>query len=177
MSEQIVMISHVLVTQLAFISCFTAGCAKVVIPTGNEFTGETGGCGSFMVYRFNDDKTLAVEVRVDEKVFAVQDAPIEVEIAAGSKTAFVEVLQFRRPAISYFCDDVGGDAPPIATWKAVSGRIAIERYEVVPAVTAGDARHKVTVVLRNVRLRHVKSGQEATLSEVRIDDVLVGWQA
>ncbi len=170
-------IARALAMLLVLASCFIAGCARIALPASKEFSGETGGCGDFFVYRFNDSKTLAVAVYVDEKAFAVTNTPAEIEITLGSKTALVEVVQFRRPAIDYFCDDVGGDSPPIATWKAISGKIVIERYQLVLAGTAGNATHKVTVILRNVRLRDVKSDRESTLSEVRFDEVLVGWKA
>jgi hypothetical protein len=157
---------------------FESGCApKVVIPTGAEFTGKIGGCGHFFVYRFNDVKTLAVTVSVNEKAFDLSGIPKSIDISQESKEASVDVLQFRRPAIDYFCDDVAGDAPPTATWKALSGDITVEGFTAIPAGTSGNATHKVSVVLRNVKLREAKSGRTSTLSEIRIGDVFVGWAA
>jgi hypothetical protein len=154
------------------------GCApKLAIPRATDFRGESGGCGDFFAYRFNDDKTLAMTVFVDEKAVTLTDGPVEIEIGHDNKRAAVGVLQFRRPAIHYFCDDVAGDPPPVAEWQAIAGTITVKRNSGKPPSGAGNATHSVSVVLTNVQIKNIKTEEIVVLGEVRIDEVWVGWRA
>lgn len=90
------------------------------------FSGEAGGCGSFLVYRFNDGRMLAITVRVDEDGLVLSSEPTRVEIAPSNKSLAVEILQFASPVNAYFCDDVGGDQEPMARWSG-RGRVDCHR--------------------------------------------------
>lgn len=164
---------------VAAIGLLAVGCSPAVIaPRAEMFSGETGGCGSFVVYRFNDARTLAITVHVDEDGLDLPSGePISVEIDPGNKSAVVEILQFANPAKEYFCDDVGGDPEPLARWTAIAGAITIVRRVAPPPSEFRNATHNVSVTLTNVRIRNRETGEEATLDEVRIEDVWVGWLA
>ena len=164
-------------TAVAIAVCMSAmGCSPdLVTPRPKMFTGEPGGCGSCFVYRFNDTRTLAVTVRIDETAIDLSAQPVDIEIDSQTKTVVVEVLQFLDPAVDYFCDDVAGDPRPMAEWKAVAGSITFERTVVAPPKNFPSATHKVSVTLRNVQLKNNETGGTATLDEVRIEDVWVGW--
>lgn len=154
------------------------GCSPdTITPQSSMFTGQSGGCGDFVVYRFNSDKTLAITARVNEKAMQLTEQPVSLDITSDPKNVAVEVLQFRAPAIDYFCDDVGGDPPPVAKWAAVSGTVVVESNLGVPPQDFSNATHKVSVVFKNVRLKNSKTGEIVELHELEITNVWVGWLA
>ncbi len=170
--------SFVAQTVIVMVCLLATGCSPAVVtPRAEMFSGEAGGCGSFLVYRFNDGRTLAVAVRVDENGLDLSSVPTRVEITPSKRSLAVEILQFASPANAYFCDDVGGDPEPMARWAAVAGSIAIVRRVAPPPSEFRSATHNVSATLTNLRIRNVETGREATLDEVRIDDVWVGWLA
>lgn len=159
----------------AFIGLICGCTPSAIVPNAAMFSGETGGCGNCHVYRFNGAKTLAVSVHIDESALNLERQPLTIEFDSNSKTVEVEVLQFRAPATEYFCDDVAGDAPPIAEWNAVSGTIVFQSGATANAKKTGNATHKVSATLQNVRVKNKKTGAVAVLKEVEISDVSVGW--
>lgn len=161
----------------AVVACFTAtGCSPhIVTPQASTFTGQSGGCGDFFVYRFNSDKTLAITVDVNEDATQLTAQPVTLEITSDPKSVAVRVLQFRAPAENYFCDDVSGDPPPVANWAAVSGTVVVESNPGIPPKDFANATHNVSVILNNVRLKNSKSGEIVVLHELKITNVWVGW--
>ncbi len=154
------------------------GCSPgAITPQSSMFTGPSGGCGDFVVYRFNGDATLAVSVRVNEEAIPFIGRPVSLDITSEPENVAVEVLQFRAPALDYFCDDVGGDPPIIANWAAVSGAVVVENNPGIPPQEVSSATHKVSVVLKNIRLKNAKSGEIVELHELEIRNVWVGWLA
>jgi hypothetical protein len=151
-----------------------SGCApRTIDPQAAMFSGECGGCGQYIAYRFNADKTLAIRVHVDEKKLALDDVPMKLELGR-SPAVSVEVLQFAAPAESYFCDDVAGDAPPIATWNATSGTLTVELQQQSPPAGFSNATHRMSVAMSKLVLRNAKSGATVSLDKVKIPDVWVG---
>lgn len=143
------------------------------IPTASTFQGPSGGCGDFFVYRFNHRMTLAVTVSVDEKGLLQADGAHTFPISSTDKHLAVEVLQFRQPATSYFCDDVAGDAAPMTRWRAMAGKLHVAKITESPRV--GNATHRVSVELRNVVFQQEGTSNIATIDVLDINDVWVGW--
>jgi hypothetical protein len=164
---------------LAAILCVTAAAPLVnaaePAPTDDVFTGSSGGCANCLVYRFNPAMTTAVEVRIVESRIPKQDERATLTIGQG--VASVRVLQFRDAAKEYFCDDVAGDPPPLAVWKAVEGTVEFERGPGPPPPEFRNATHWVSMKLKDVTLKNDATGATATLKEVPISKVWVGWFA
>ena len=154
----------------------TVGCSSAaIVPAATMFTGEAGGCGNFHVYRFNDKKTLAISLIVNEKALAIKEGITEIDLQTAATEVKLEVMQFASPAIEYFCDDVGGDALPFATWLAVAGQIHVENTLLVAPHSHGNATHLISVALMNVQIKNKRTGETTILPLVEIKDVPVGW--
>lgn len=161
---------------LSALSVFAIGCSPAVVtPDALLFTGDSGGCGNFHVYRFNTNRTIAISLYVDQKALAIGEGHSNVEIDQNQNGLQLEIVQFAQPAGSYFCDDVDGDPFPIATWVAVTGEIEIGIAYIAPPAAFANATHRVAVVMKNIKVKNSKTGQLAELSDVRIEDVWVGW--
>jgi hypothetical protein len=158
--------------------CASVGCGQVaVVPEAAMFTGETGGCGDFSVYRFNRRRTLAIHLSVKEDDFNIGKKGTETEcdidlekVPAGVK---LKVVQFAAPAKEYFCDDVFGDPEPFVKWIAVAGKVHVECDRRAPQ--KGNATHRVSVILKDIKIKNEKDGTFTTLPRVEIKDVSVGW--
>lgn len=166
-------------TAVAVATCLCSfGCGPTMVtPDAAMFSGETGGCGSCFVYRFNDAKTLAITVLIGEEAIPASESRATFQIGSATGIPQVHVLQFRGPAVDYFCDDVGGDPRPIATWTAVAGEIEFERVTATPPAKVRNATHRVSVVLKNLQLKNDQTGVTISLGDVQLKDVWVGWLA
>jgi hypothetical protein len=118
-----------------------------------------------------------VEVSVDEKALNLGEGSTELDIASFPLGIHLAVLQFASPAGDYFCDDVGGDPEPIASWIAVAGTIQVEKRQLAPPASDANATHRISVVLRNVKIKNEKTNHLIVLPHVEIKDVWVGWFA
>ena len=154
----------------------TLGCTNSSVPPkGTNVTGASGGCGHFTAYRFNQARTLAVVVRVDEDQIELSDEPTEIVLGPNATGVEVEVYQFGQPAGEYFCDDVGGDPEPIAKWTVTGGNVSISRTAGKPPANLSNATHKISAVLENMTITHTTTGATAHFGDVNIESVWVGW--
>ena len=159
--------------------CVSAvGCSESrALPKAASLTGEAGGCGTFLVYRFNESRTLAVVVTVDQYQFELSEEPTIIPLEPGQPGVDVQVLHFEQPAGQYFCDDVGGDPEPFATWTVTGGTLEVILTAGTPPANLSNATHKATVILKNATITNSKSSEVSEFGDVRIDDVWVGWFA
>ena len=161
---------------LATIICLIAsGCTGP--PQGTSITGESGGCGDFVAYRFNQSRTLAVVITVDGDKLKLSEEPTLIILGPGTTDIRVDVYQFKEPAGTYFCDDVGGDPEPIANWSVISGSVSITRKVAQPPANLSNATHKISVVLKNATIKHNTTSAVADFGDDRLDYVWVGWYA
>jgi hypothetical protein len=163
----------------AVLLCLLAsGCTgPAAPPKGTSITGESGGCGDFVAYRFNQDRTLAVVITVDGDEFELSEEPTPIALGPEITGVRVEVYRFEQPAGQYFCDDVGGDPEPIAKWTVTDGSISIIRKTGPPPANLSNATHKISAVMQKAKITHSTSGTTADFGDVRLDDVWVGWFA
>ena len=164
---------------LATLICLIqSGCTgSTVSPQGANITGESGGCGNFIAYRFNQSRTSAVVITVDGDQLQLPEEPTLIDLGPGTTGIRVELYQFKEPAGTYFCDDVGGDPEPIAKWTVISGSVTIIRKVAPPPASLSIATHKISVVLKNATIKQNTTGEVADFGDVRLDDVWVGWYA
>lgn len=173
--ERIMLLRLQILLFLATLSLFCGCGVNRARPTETMFVGTSGGCGDFHVYRFDAAKTSALSVYVSEKAFSLTEIPTDLDVAADQKQVRVEILQFASVPVDYFCDDVGGDTPPVTTWSATSGKVICSVSPGAPPPEVRNATHRVTVVLKNVTFKNDKSGESIVLDGVEIPDVWVGW--
>lgn len=139
------------------------------------FTGRTGGCGSFFVYRFNTEFTEAVVVSVDRSQLPVVDSTeMTLELTLPAEHVEVRIDRFDKRAENYYCNDVRTDGDPEVEerWNALSGSIRI-------VIGNGDANavdefYQVIVRLENVVFEN-ENGEQVTVDAVDIDTTNVGW--
>lgn len=153
-----------------------AGCNEIVPPTAATFTGRSGGCGAFHLYRYNPEFTSAVSLNLRDDSLALPNGGSTFTISPDSKVAEVLVQQFSEPAPTYYCDDVAGDPQPVATWRAISGRLAVTVAGKNPSdTTLWQHPYTVSVVMSDVVLENEATKETSQLSEVKIENAVVGW--
>ncbi len=164
---------------LVALSCLNAlGCTgSTVPPKGTSITGESGGCGDFIAYRFNQSRTAAVVITVDGDQLKLSEEPTLIDLGPETTGIRIEVYQFKHLAGTYFCDDVGGDPEPIAKWTVSGGNVRVTRKAAQPPTSLSIATHQVSIVLKNATITHNKTSAVADFGDVRLDDVWVGWYA
>ena len=149
---------------------------SVVVPAGHMFTGEKGGCGNFVLYRFNGDNTLAITVRVDESSLPLEANEESFSIEHNRKSIGVRILQFRRAPKNYFCSDIQSRSKPIVQWTAICGNLTVVNDDSTePPTSFRNSTHRVSVRMKDVILRQDGTSAETKLDDVHVDDIWVGW--
>lgn len=148
---------------------------STAVPNALDLTGDSGGCGNFSVYRFNPARTMAFQVSVDEKKHPISENSNTISLEVGVPGVTVQVLQFRWPAGTYFCDDVGGDAKPFATWTATAGTLEIRRFTERTPTQAPNATHRVNLILKDATITNSVTGETLPFGNAQIEDAGVGW--
>ena len=87
---------------LPLILLFSSCSDNPIAPEG--FIGHSGGCGNFMVYKFNVEKTDAVVVRGTDSGLDFNRNPTEYTLPDPRLTVSIE--RFSGPANAHYCDDV-----------------------------------------------------------------------
>lgn len=154
---------------------FLSGCSQAeTVPQASIFDGDMGGCGDVLVYRFNEDRTMAVRVVVP--TFRIPEGAEEqvVHIIPSNEYLGVEVYQWDRPVGEYFCNDVDIDHDPITTWESLSGTITVIRLPNESSEDVGSA-YPVSIIAENIELKNKQSGQTTKIEQIRFESVLVGW--
>lgn len=136
------------------------------------FFGRTGGCGNFLVYKFNNDLTDAVVVQADAAQLSLDRTPREFSLP---HSAFdVRIDRFSGPAYAHYCDDVMESTEPKVTrfWKAVSGTVRVAAGDVPPP--GSWETYPVVVSLHNVTFQD-QFGDQVVIKELDFGSVVVGW--
>ncbi len=99
------------------------------------------------------------------------DGATTVEIADRPRALSVQVLQFDRPSWDYFYDDVVDGVPRIvATWRAIEGRVTINKERRATQETT----HRLSFALRGVRIVCERANAEIVLGDLDLKDVDAG---
>jgi len=145
-------------------------------PNATSFTGRSGGCGFFHVYRYSPDYLSAVSLRVMDDSLELPNGDTSIAITSDSKAIRLVVEEFSAPAPTYYCDDVGGDPDVETRWRAISGQLNIT----ISGKDASDTLswsqpYSVSVVMNDVVLENESTHETSRLSEVKIENAGVGW--
>lgn len=143
-------------------------------PAADAFSGDVGGCGDFYVYRYSADHMWMLTVTVNRTALPGREFPDMLDVAANADAVKVEVLRLASASEPDPCGCIGGE-PPLASWQAISGTLAIQAEDMPKSIAAEN--YRVSVQLEGLKLEESDSGRRAALNPVEISGVVVGWFA
>lgn len=138
------------------------------------FTGKTGGCGDFFVYRFDAEAIDAVTVRWRGGAPELTAQPRAISLPDPRLEVFVE--RWSAPAAYHYCNDVVDPSGPevIRRWRAVSGKVLLAAGMPVEPRPGHAPVYHVVVTLDQVELR-ADDGDAVRIDSLEFGEVLVGW--
>lgn len=152
-----------------------AGCVNDP-PDAASFTGRSGGCGFFHVYRYSSDYMSAVSLEVYDNLLKLPNGDTTFSITPESTTIKLSVEEFSAPAPTYYCDDVGGDPDVETRWRAISGQLSLSISGKDPSDTLSwSSPYAVSVTMKDVVLENESTHETSQFSEVKIETAAVGW--
>lgn len=134
----------------------------------NPYTGDTVGCGDFIVYKLNEDNSGFVSIVIDA-------GSIDLESSQSYGIGKADIVKVSRKKYNgsiaaSLCNDVMMDKPEeVLDEIATSGVIELLVKESEIEKAKKKEAYKVTVILRNVGF------SDTTIDYIRLDDVTVGW--
>jgi hypothetical protein len=143
------------------------------VPMAFQFNGGVRGCGDFVVYRFTQDDTKAIGVRVDKLGLRITEKPQIFEIGKiDGIQVFIddfgkETYEWRG---SYCYDAVKPHEGQTERFEAIGGgaRIYVSKSSESPF-------YEVTVHLENVSFTNESGSIRFLIPNIEIKNVLVGW--
>ena len=135
-----------------------------------EFTNESFGCESFTVYKFNEDKTIALWVNGENEALKLSKSPQTFTLGKEDKI-YAALYQFDANGEKYFCDDIGDDNPNVINrWAATQGKVTA--YITEEAKT-NETIYRMTLLIESVLLKD-KKNETVELKNIRFENVSVG---
>jgi hypothetical protein len=147
-------------------------------PTFRYVRDQQGGCGDLFFHKGSKDKLEVLWVSADKKKLRLPDKGSKTfDLAAAPDGLTVAVdLWTVLPRFAAYCNDISRDTQPEATWKARKGKVTITVAEPTGMPGQGARGYKASIRLDHVVFED-EAGNQATLNEEAITDVLVGWYA
>jgi hypothetical protein len=148
-------------------------------PTFQYVREQEGGCGDLYCYKGTADRTEVLWVSADKKKLELPDKGSKTfDLATAPEGLVVAVdLWQTAPRFSAYCNDVSdGDAKLEATWKAKKGKITLTVFLPPNKEKQPREQSKASIRLQDV-LFEDDAGNQATLKDETITEVLVGWYA
>ena len=163
---------------LALSSCQQGGAPAVSVagPTFKYAKAKEGGCRNVFVYKGTADDLEVLWISADQKKLKLPDKGSSTfDLAAAPEGLQVAVdLWEKAPRFSAYCNDISADTKKRATWRAKKGKLTITISEAVDPGGSGRKMHKAGARLQGVVFED-GAGNQATLKEETISEVLVGW--
>lgn len=164
---------------IAVLSLCSSHCDQenpgLLIQNAIEFEGDGLGCGSFYVYKQNNEERLLLEIQGDRDALEL-DMTLK-EFAATDERLTVNILKFDGDIGAYACDDVANDqANVIETWTATEGQVFIQIGEdnTPPNAEPWEIAFTINMLLGNAIFID-SEGKEHRFDEVLFNNVSVGW--
>jgi hypothetical protein len=161
---------------LAVVSCDPTPGVRT--PTFAYVKEKQGGCADVFFHTGTADGTEFLYVSADKKKLGLPEKgskSFDVATAPGGLIVAVDLWK-TAPRFSPYCNDISAGEKREATWKAKKGKVTITLAEPDPKPKEGRGNYRASLKLENVMFED-DSGHQATLKEVSITDVLVGWYA
>jgi uncharacterized lipoprotein YehR (DUF1307 family) len=140
-----------------------------------QFSSESRGCGSFVVYKVNDTNDMAIAVIGSRESLNLSMTEQTFDLSkANANNLKVEILKFATKASLYYCDDVAGDEIT-DKWVGKSGQIKIVITEdYIDDNPQFRATYKINVKIENVILEN-NDENKIIIGSLAFKDVTVGW--
>ena len=142
-------------------------------PLAFQFTGGVRGCGDFVAYRFTDDDTKAVGVRVDKLGLGINERPQRCEMG---KTEGLEVFiddfgsETYEWRAGYCFDAVRPNEGPTTRFQAIKGQATIHVSD-----SAESPKYEVNILLKDVSFVSDDGSIQFEIPIIELRDVYVGW--
>ena len=149
------------------------GCKKENIKPDLNFTDESCGCQSFIVYKINKegDATLAVIGSRDNLNLSKTEQSFNL-----SNDLKIEVKRFKGDAKKYYCNDVPSEAGDIiSTWTAYQGTVKLQIVQDSIAFNSqGKPEYKINVTIENIEFKN-NNDKKFSVDLLEFKEVYVGW--
>jgi hypothetical protein len=151
--------------------------AAVRTPTFNFDKKQEGGCAAVLFYKLTADSKEALTIWANKKKLGLPDKGAKsFDLAGAPDDLRVQIdLWEKAPRFRRYCNDIGADTKIEATWKAKKGKLTITYHGPAGEKNRPDL-FKASARLEGVVFEDGK-GNQATLQEETITEVLVGWYA
>lgn len=154
-----------------------SGCNKENIKPDLNFTNDSYGCSSFIVYKTdkNKDDVIAVIGNRDALNLSKTEQTFDLKNVNQSNLK-VEIKRFKGDASKYYCNDVASEAGDIiSTWTGKSGTVKITIVQDSIAFNPqGKPEYKITIKIENVNFENGNE-KEVTIDNLEFKEVYVGW--
>lgn len=157
-------ITHLLLI-LVIASCSVSKSTKTIHP----FSGDSIGCGNFIVYKLSEDNTEFVSVIVD--ISSIELEPRQAYGIGKTEVVKVERKKYSSAINSSLCNDVVMVKKPkvILEELASEGTVELIVSEIERKKAKKNEPYKATVVLKNVVFGTV------SIDYLRLENINVGW--
>ncbi len=155
---------------LILVTCIIGfGCAvNKSTKTMHPYSGNSAGCGNFIVYKLTDDETEFVSIKVDISKIDLEKS----QVYAIGKAEVVSINRKKYGASigSSICNDVMIDPPKLLLEETANdGLVELTLTEENLVKAKNNQPYRVTVILKNVIFKSI------AVDYLQFDNVYVGW--
>lgn len=164
------------ITSLFFIQC--KNNENLNLNTNDlDFIGTGAGCGSFFVYKLNNDNTIGLTVRGNRDSLSLSTDKQTFDLT-NQDNLFVNIHSLNN-GDNFYCDDVVEiDEEILNNYEGLSGLISIQITEdsidFNGQINPFEVFFKVNVELENIQLKD-ENGDELMIESEVFSEVFVGW--
>jgi hypothetical protein len=156
----------------------SGGCTTdpATLKLGLQYQQPASGCGDIYLTISNAAHTEYLIVTVDRQTVVLDTATRTFDLATSPNGISVTVDRYAyAPSLPKYCNDViSASDPKPATWRAISGSVAITLS--MNSVPSGNT-YTATATLKNLVFQSPSADEKVTLTEQTLKDVVVGWYA
>lgn len=154
----------------------TPGAAPAAAPTFRYVKDREGGCGNLFLYKGTADDLEVLWVSADRDRLKLPDEGSRTfELAAAPAGLRVGIdLWETAPRFRAYCNDISPDTRKKATWVAKQGKLTLTLRGPAEAAEPGPKHYRASARLEGVVFED-DAGNQATLRDESIADVVVGW--
>jgi hypothetical protein len=140
-----------------------------------QFSSTSLGCASFLVYKMNDEKDMAIAVRGNREKLNLSTTEKEFNLnGLNTDDLSVEIREFTPDSRGYYCDCVF-EGEVLGLWRSMSGKVKIKIVQdYVDDIQSGGAIYKIEVKIDDVMLIGNRTSI-IFIKQLEFNDVSVGW--
>lgn len=136
--------------------------------TVHQFTGDSIGCGSFIVYQLSDDNTEFISVALN--VGEVELRKNQTYRIGKANVIEVKRKRYSESIASNLCNDVRNNSPrELLSETATSGLVEVLISDENLRLAKEQNSYQVSIVLKNVIFEGVQ------IDYLKIENINVGW--